>query len=123
MYIYDLQEPIIDSNVIGEVIKTSLEISSKDNALKLISLIKASNREVVCCVQTGKPVTIFPAYATVDIVTRVRAGPMREATNALFEPNYDDALPDELEIEHYLLTLSLGTLAGSRYQSIIILIS
>ena len=46
----------------------------------------------------GRVETIVPVNATADIVTRVRAGPMSEATNVLFEPNYDDALPEGLEI-------------------------
>lgn len=117
----DIYEPIIGTNVIGEIVRNSKSLQGICQALatslqehkqdipKLVNLLMADIPSDVCHVRVGRQQERIPANKSWMLDVRVRPGPVREETTVLFEPDRHMGWPEGIELEACLVQLSPGS--------------
>ena len=116
-----LDTPIIGSNVIEEIVKTSIEdavlhqeITSNftelngKNASALGNFTQSRNQSDLCLIKTMEHDTIIPPRQSQSVTCRVDTGPVERNTPVLFEPDEPNPRPSGLEIAETLLTIKKG---------------
>ena len=116
-----LATPIIGSNVIEEIVKTSIEdavlrqeitsnfteLNGKD-ASAIGNFTQSRNQSDLCLIKTMEHDTIIPPRQSQSVTCRVNTGPVERNTPVLFEPDEPNPWPSGLEIAQTLLTVKKG---------------
>lgn len=116
------EEPIIGFNVIEVLLERGIDPTRVTDAISTAFSFDCKKAEVFLnvmmsgedglgevTVKTGRGLMTIPAGQTRAVRCSVRAGPLPEHQDVLFEPNPHPQLPDGLEVHAHVVHLQQGT--------------
>ena len=89
------------------VLERSFQSSIRSPGM-LVGALRADHPDELCHVKLGRSNVDVPREQGIVLTVRARAGPVKENTLVLFEPDLDSTWPQGLEIDHCLIQISRG---------------